>query len=103
MAGHAPTKGRTDGIITSQWTDVNIFILRYGYSQRHNIEFINQEAARKTIPHISLVVNDIKAGAFGYSYYKYYRYEYYQHSYYSEEEHSEKVHRKKRRQRRKLG
>lgn len=94
---NAPVGLVTDGIIISQFADVNIFILRYGFSQRHNIELINQEAARKTIPHIALVVNDIKAGTFGYTYYKYYRYEYYQHSYYSEEEHKEKVRRKRRR------
>lgn len=81
---NAPVGLVTDGIITGHLADVNIFILRYGFSQRHNIEFINQESERKTIEHVALVVNDIKAGAFGYTYYKYYHYEHYQHAYYSD-------------------
>lgn len=92
---NAPVGLVTDGIITGQLADVNIFILRYGFSQRHNIEFINQEAERKTMEHMALVVNDIKAGAFGYSYYKYYRYEYYQQAYYSEDGEEKKMKRKR--------
>ena len=91
---NAPVGLVTDGIITSQFADVNIFILRYGFSQRHNLEFVNQEAARKTMDNVALVVNDIKTGAFGYTYYKNYRYEYYEHAYYSDEEPGEKKRRK---------
>lgn len=98
---NAPVGLVTDGIITSQITDVNIFILRYGVSRSHNLEFINQEADRKSINHVALVVNDIKAGAFGSTYYKYYRYEYYQHAYYSEEEHKQKLLRRKKRRQKK--
>ncbi len=92
---NAPIALVTDGIITSRLSDVNIFILRYGNSKRHNLEFINQEVARKTIDKVALVVNDIKTGSFGYSYYKDYNYEYYQKSYYGEEEKKDRKKRKK--------
>ena len=94
---NAPVGLVTDGIITSKLSDVNIFILRYGYSQRYNLEFINNQAARKNIEKVALVINDIKTSAFGYTYYKYYHYEYYQHSYYSEEEEGDRKRGKKKR------
>jgi len=72
---NAPVSLVTDGIIVSQLSDLNIFILRYGVSHKHQLEMINQYAAKKTISHIAIVVNDIKSNAFGYSFSKYARYE----------------------------
>lgn len=72
---NAPVSLVTDGIIVSQLSDLNIFILRYGVSHKHQLEMINQYATKKTISHIAIVVNDIKSNAFGYSFSKYARYE----------------------------
>jgi len=72
---NAPVSLVTDGIIVSQLSDLNIFVLRYGVSHKHQLEMINQYAEKKTISHIAIVVNDIKSNAFGYSFSKYARYE----------------------------
>jgi capsular exopolysaccharide synthesis family protein len=90
---NAPVGLVTDGIIMSFLCDLNVFILRYGISHKHQLEMINQYAAKKTIENIALVVNDIKTNAFGYTYYKYYQYEAYQKTYYSAEDQGVKTRR----------
>ncbi len=92
---NAPIGLVTDGIILSQLSNLNIFILRYGVSHKHQLELINQYAAKKMINNVAIVVNDIKTNAFGYTYYKYYQYEYYQNTYYSAEDQGLKKRRKK--------
>jgi capsular exopolysaccharide synthesis family protein len=72
---NAPVLLVTDGLILSQMSDLNIFILRYGVSHKHQLEMINQYAVKKIIDHLAIVVNDIKSNAFGYSFSKYSRYE----------------------------
>ena len=93
---NAPVSLVTDGIIISRLSDVNIFILRYGISHKHQLEQINQFAENKMIDHIGLIVNDIVSNSFGYTYYKYYQYEAYQNAYYaSDEPHTRKTRRVK--------
>ena len=82
---NAPTAMVTDGSIVSHLSDLNIFILRYGVSHKHEIEMINQYSSQKTIENISIIVNDIMPNAFGNSYYKYYQYEANKSSYYAEQ------------------
>ena len=95
---NAPSAMVTDGHIVSHLSDLNIFILRYGFSHLHQIEMINQYASTKTIDNLSILVNDIKTNSFRNSYYKYYQYESYQKSYYSEEEDKGKKKQKKNRE-----
>jgi capsular exopolysaccharide synthesis family protein len=83
---NAPVALVTDGFIVSQLSDLNIFILRYGVSHKHQLEMINQYAAKQMIPNPAIVVNDIKTNSFGYTYYKYYQYEDYQNTYYTAED-----------------
>ena len=79
---NAPVSYVTDGIIAGQLSDLNIFILRYGISRKQQIDMINHYGEKQLIPHLALLVNDIKLNSFGYSYSKYARYEaYYQYSY----------------------
>lgn len=92
---NAPVGLVTDGVIISYQSDLNIFILRYGVSHKHQLEQINQFAEKKSMNHLAIVVNDIKTNAFGYTYYKYYQYEAYQKSYYTYEEDGHKPRRKK--------
>jgi len=75
---NAPVSLVTDGLIVSKMSDLNIFILRYGVSQKHQLEMINQYAVKEIINHLGIVVNDIKINAFGFSFSKYSRYEVYQ-------------------------
>lgn len=92
---NAPTALVTDGHILSHLSDLNIFILRYGVSHKHQLQIINQYAEKKTIDNLALIVNDIKSNSFGHSYYKYYQYESYQNSYYTSEDEGTKKRRKK--------
>lgn len=92
---NAPTSMVTDGHIVSHFSDLNIFILRYGVSHKHQIEIINEYVDKKTIENVAILVNDIKMNAFGNSYYKYYQYESYQNTYYSDEKQETKTRRKK--------
>jgi len=83
---NAPTAMVTDGHLVGHLSDLNIFILRYGFSKMHQIDLINQYVEQKTIDSVAILVNDIKINSFGNSYYKYYQYEAYQKSYYSAED-----------------
>jgi len=92
---NAPVAIVSDGIIVSRVSDLNIFILRYGVTQKNQIELINQLAESNKMNNIGLIVNDIKSNTFGNTYYKYYQYETYQKSYYSDEGEGKKKHREK--------
>lgn len=83
---NAPVALVTDAFMVSRLSDLNIFILRFGVSQKHQLEMINQYAETKKMNDIGLIVNDIKAKSFGKRYYKYYQYEAYKKAYYEEEE-----------------
>ena len=79
---NAPITFVTDGLIMSQLSDLNMFILRYGISRKQQIDIINHHGDKKLINHLAIVVNDIKPNAFGYAYSKYSRYDaYYKYSY----------------------
>ncbi|BBE16203.1 tyrosine-protein kinase Wzc [Aquipluma nitroreducens] len=83
LIDNSPVALVTDGIIASRVSDLNIFILRYGVSHKHQLEMINQYAETKKVTNIGIIVNDIKVNSFGYTYYKYYQYEAYQKDYYA--------------------
>jgi len=90
---NAPVGIVTDGFIVSNLSDLNIMILRYGISHKHQVEMFNQYAAKKTINNPAILVNDIKFNEFGSTYYKHYQYEAYQNTYYADEKGGKK-HRK---------
>jgi capsular exopolysaccharide synthesis family protein len=92
---NAPVALVTDGFILSRFVDLNIFILRYGFSQKNQVEVINQYAAKDMVSNPAILVNDIKFNTFGSSYYKNYQYEAYQNTYYSEDTKKEKGRSKK--------
>jgi capsular exopolysaccharide synthesis family protein len=95
IVDNAPVALVTDGFILSRLVDLNIFILRYGFSQKNQIEVINQYASKEMVGNPAILVNDIKFNTFGSSYYKNYQYEAYQNTYYSDEAKKEKEKRKK--------
>jgi tyrosine-protein kinase Etk/Wzc len=92
---NAPVALVTDGFILSRLVDLNIFVLRYEVSQKHQVEMINQYASKEIISNPAILVNDIKLNAFGSSYYKNYQYEAYQNTYYSDEKKEKKRKKKK--------
>lgn len=99
LIDNAPVALVTDGIIASRLSDLNIFILRYGVSYKHQLEMINQYAETKKVTDIGIIVNDIKVNSFGYTYYKYYQYESYKNNYYAQGEDGERNRRKKKEKR----
>ena len=99
---NAPSAMVTDGHIVSHLSDLNIFILRYGFSHMHQLELINQYADQKIMNNVALLVNDIKINSFGNSYYKYYQYESSQKTYYSDEDEGVKTRSSKRKEKKKI-
>jgi len=60
----------TDGILAGRFADVNLFVIRFGYSRNDQLKFINEHETKKTVPNIVLVLNDADRDNFGYgSYY----------------------------------
>lgn len=69
---NAPVSMVTDGLITCRHADLNLFILRYGVSNKDQLKFINEITGKGSMPNAALVINDIKLDGYGYSYsYKY--------------------------------
>jgi tyrosine-protein kinase Etk/Wzc len=102
IVDNAPSAMVTDGHIVSHFSDLNIFILRYGFSHMHQLELINQYADQKIMNNVALLVNDIKINSFGNSYYKYYQYESSQKTYYSDEGEGVKTRSSKRKEKKKI-
>jgi Mrp family chromosome partitioning ATPase len=92
---NAPVGLVTDGFIVSHLSDLNVLILRYGVSHKHQVELFNQYAGSKMISNPAILVNDIKFNEFGSTYYKHYQYEAYQNTYYADDEKGSKKRRKK--------
>ena len=93
---NAPTGLVTDGVIVSQLSDLNIFVLRYGISRKQQLGLINHYAVKNMISHMAIVVNGIKSNAFGFAYSRYSEYESYHKNYYAaEDEQPTKKRRKK--------
>ena len=83
---NAPIGLVTDGLIVSQLSDLNILILRYGISHKHQVEIFNEYALKKIVSNPAILVNDIKFNEFGSTYYRHYQYEAYQNTYYADED-----------------
>jgi capsular exopolysaccharide synthesis family protein len=92
---NAPVGIVTDGFIVSNLSDLNILILRYGISHKHQVDIFNQYVANKTIHNPAILVNDIKLNEFGSTYYKHYQYEAYQSTYYTDEKDNTKNRKRK--------
>ena len=55
----------TDGIITGRQADVNLFVLRFNYSNKEQIKIINELGSKKTLPNLAIVLNDAIKENFG--------------------------------------
>ncbi len=47
-----------DGLITGRYADINLFVIRFRYSSKENIRIINEHEFNKTLPNLTLVLND---------------------------------------------
>ena len=61
----APISLVTDGIIVGRHADINLFVIRFRYSSKEQIKIINELEINKTLPNLSLVLNDAIKENFG--------------------------------------
>lgn len=54
-----------EGIITGRYADINLFVLRFRYSSREQIKFINEFELKKMVPNPALILNDAVKDNFG--------------------------------------
>ena len=73
---NAPVALVADGILTSNYSNINLFVLRQDYSHKKQAKYINQLVEKKTIKQISIVLNDTVHKSYSNSY-ETYGYEYY--------------------------
>lgn len=65
---NAPVSRVTDGLITSKYCDLNLFILRYGVSKKNQLKFINDIVIQGAMNNPTLIINDVKLSHFNYGY-----------------------------------
>jgi capsular exopolysaccharide synthesis family protein len=63
---NAPVALVPDGLLTSQFVDINIFIIRMNYSRKNEIKEINKTVAVNNIKDAIIVINDSNKHQYGY-------------------------------------
>jgi hypothetical protein len=80
----------SDALILSKFSDLNIFVIRQNYSNRHVTDLINDLNKNESIPDFNILINDVKISGYygqkyGYNYGYGYGYGYgYSEGYYDE-------------------
>ena len=57
-----PSKFVSDAFVLEKYSDVNIYIIRQNFTLKKDLDFVAQIAADKTLPNMSLILNDVKNG-----------------------------------------
>ncbi|MHA4809788.1 GumC family protein [Flavitalea flava] len=52
----------SDAKTIASYADINLFVLRIGFSTRKNLGYINRTAEEETVPNMVVVLNDVPAG-----------------------------------------
>jgi len=84
---NSPLSLVSDGIIISQFTDVNLFVLRQDYSTKGEVKFVNHMNAAKSMKNAGIILNGIQLGKHAHEGYYGAKYSYkksYGHRYYFE-------------------
>lgn len=58
----------TDALIISRVTDASLYIMRQGYTQKAELDFINEINLEKRLPKLNIIFNGIKRDKYGYGY-----------------------------------
>ena len=85
----APVGMVSDAMTLSKFADCTLYLVRQGHTFKKQIALIDDFYREKKLPHISIIINDVKLKT-GYGYYGYGRYGYgygYNYSSYYDEEH----------------
>ena len=67
-----PIKLVTDAMILSQYSDVNLFIVRQGFTYKSQLDFIKELAEKQNLKNLNIVFNGVNGsqnGAYQYDYY----------------------------------
>ncbi|RYG02269.1 MAG: polysaccharide biosynthesis tyrosine autokinase [Chitinophagaceae bacterium] len=67
----APVGLVSDGVILGKYADASIYIVRYNYTLKKQIQLIDDIFRNKKLPHLSIIINDISAGGGYGGYYGY--------------------------------
>ena len=63
---NAPIALVPDGLLTSQFVDLNIFIIRLNFSRKNEVKEINKTVTINNIKNAIIVINDTKKNQYGY-------------------------------------
>ena len=58
----------TDGVIIMQQADVNLYMIRHGYSKTKTLNIINNLFEQKQVENLQIIINDFKHTSSGYGY-----------------------------------
>jgi len=58
----------TDALIISRVADASLYIMRQGYTQKAELDFINEIKSEKRFPKLNIIFNGIKRDKYGYGY-----------------------------------
>lgn len=58
----------TDALIISRVTDASLYIMRQGYTQKAELDFIKEINLEKRLPKLNIIFNGIKRDKYGYGY-----------------------------------
>ncbi len=80
---NAPISMVTDGLLVGAHADANLFLLRFKYSHRNQVKFIDDMGERKALPNLGIILNDTMMDGYGYAG-RYSSYSGYGHGYYDD-------------------
>ena len=58
----------TDGVILMQHADINLYVVRHGYSKAKSLSIINNLHKQEQIKNVHVIINDFKYSSTGYGY-----------------------------------
>ena len=58
----------TDGVILMQHADINLYVVRHGYSKAKSLSIVNNLYEQEQIKNVHVIINDFKYSSSGYGY-----------------------------------
>jgi len=58
----------TDALIIARVADASLYVIRQGYTQKDELDFINEIKSEKKFPKLHIIFNGIKRDKYGYGY-----------------------------------
>ena len=58
----------TDGVLLMQHADINLYVVRHGYSKTKTLSIINNLYSQKKVKNLQIIINDFQQNSTGYGY-----------------------------------